>query len=102
MSLNLWFDGRIGPQDQLAAPLTTHAMHYGTAVFEGIRSYATPDGAAVFPEIPPGGFHSEEEVAKYPGVRVINAGDVALGSTLDVYAFSRETTQRNLYKIPIP
>lgn len=48
MSLNLWFDGRIGPQDQLAAPLTTHAMHYGTAVFEGIRSYATPDGAAVF------------------------------------------------------
>lgn len=48
MSLSLWFDGRIGPQDQLSAPLTTHAMHYGTAVFEGIRSYATPDGAAVF------------------------------------------------------
>lgn len=48
MSLNLWFDGRIGPQDQLSVPLTTHAMHYGTAVFEGIRSYATPDGAAVF------------------------------------------------------
>jgi branched-chain amino acid aminotransferase len=48
MSLNLWFDGRIGPQDQTLAPLTTHAMHYGTAVFEGIRSYATPDGAAVF------------------------------------------------------
>ena len=48
MSLNLWFDGRIGRQDQMNAPLTTHAMHYGTAVFEGIRSYATPDGAAVF------------------------------------------------------
>ncbi|MFC4726661.1 aminotransferase class IV [Coralloluteibacterium thermophilus] len=48
MSLMLWFDGRLGPQDQLAAPLTTHALHYGTAVFEGIRSYATPDGAAVF------------------------------------------------------
>ena len=48
MSLNLWFDGRIGRQDQMHAPLTTHAMHYGTAVFEGIRSYATPDGAAVF------------------------------------------------------
>ncbi len=48
MSLSLWFDGRLGPQDRLSAPLTTHAMHYGTAVFEGIRSYATPDGAAVF------------------------------------------------------
>jgi branched-chain amino acid aminotransferase len=48
MSLNLWFDGHLGPQDRLAAPLTTHALHYGTAVFEGIRSYATPDGASVF------------------------------------------------------
>ncbi len=48
MSLNLWFDGHIGCQDQMNAPLTTHAMHYGTAVFEGIRSYATPDGASVF------------------------------------------------------
>uniref|UniRef100_A0A8J7VTD0 branched-chain-amino-acid transaminase n=1 Tax=Coralloluteibacterium stylophorae TaxID=1776034 RepID=A0A8J7VTD0_9GAMM len=48
MSLSLWFDGRLVPQDQLAAPLTTHAMHYGTAVIEGLRSTATPDGAAVF------------------------------------------------------
>ena len=56
----------------------------------------------VFPDIPPGGFQSEDELAQYPGVRVINAGDVALGPTPDVYAFSRETTQRNLYRIPIP
>jgi branched-chain amino acid aminotransferase len=26
----------------------SHALHYGTAVFEGIRSYATDDGPAVF------------------------------------------------------
>jgi serine/threonine protein kinase/Tol biopolymer transport system component len=56
----------------------------------------------VFPDVPPGGFQSEQELANYPGVRVINAGDVALGPTPDVYAFSRETTQRNLYRIPIP
>lgn len=48
MSLTLWFDGRLGRSDTLAAPLTTHALHYGTGVFEGIRSYATPSGAAVF------------------------------------------------------
>lgn len=48
MSLTLWFDGHLGRSDTLAAPLTTHALHYGTGVFEGIRSYATPDGAAVF------------------------------------------------------
>lgn len=44
----LWFDGHLGPASALMAPLTTHALHYGTGVFEGIRCYATPDGAAVF------------------------------------------------------
>ena len=48
MSLNIWFDGSIGSAETLTAPLTTHALHYGTGVFEGIRSYATPTGAAVF------------------------------------------------------
>ncbi|WP_170849234.1 aminotransferase class IV [Lysobacter enzymogenes] len=45
----VWFDGKFITADAPEAPLTTHAMHYGTAVFEGIRSYATADGgAAVF------------------------------------------------------
>lgn len=45
----LWFDGRLAPVDALQADLTTHAMHYGSGVFEGIRAYATDDGgAAVF------------------------------------------------------
>ncbi|QDH69109.1 aminotransferase class IV [Marilutibacter alkalisoli] len=45
----VWFDGRMVAIDSPQAPLTTHAMHYGSGVFEGIRSYATVDGgAAVF------------------------------------------------------
>ena len=44
----LWFDGELARADALQAPLSTHAMHYGSGVFEGIRSYATRDGAAVF------------------------------------------------------
>jgi len=44
-----WFDGELVPADGLQAGLTTHAMHYGSGVFEGIRAYATDDGgAAVF------------------------------------------------------
>ena len=47
--LKLWFDGALADVDALQADLTTHAMHYGSGVFEGIRSYATGDGgAAVF------------------------------------------------------
>ena len=44
----LWFDGELAAADDMQVPLTTHALHYGTGVFEGIRSYATRDGAAVF------------------------------------------------------
>jgi hypothetical protein len=40
-------------------------------------------------------------MAKYPGVRVIEAADIAPGPTPDVYAFSKETTQRHLFRIPL-
>lgn len=44
-----WFDGALIDSDAPQAGLTTHAMHYGSGVFEGIRAYATTDGgAAVF------------------------------------------------------
>ena len=46
--LKLWFDGEVADASALQADLTTHAMHYGSGVFEGIRSYATAHGAAVF------------------------------------------------------
>lgn len=44
----LWFDGELQDADKLQATLGTHALHYGSGVFEGIRAYATRDGAAVF------------------------------------------------------
>jgi eukaryotic-like serine/threonine-protein kinase len=67
------------------------------------RTYAIPLlTGRTFPPIPAGGFRSEAEIAKLPGVRVINAFGVAHGPTPDVYAFARETTQRNLYRIPLP
>ncbi|PNS08478.1 aminotransferase class IV [Solilutibacter silvestris] len=45
----IWFDGRFVDAGSDRAPLTTHAMHYGSGVFEGIRAYATTDGgSAVF------------------------------------------------------
>ena len=44
----LWFDGELVDANQLQAALNTHALHYGSGVFEGIRAYATRRGAAVF------------------------------------------------------
>ncbi len=44
----LWFDGELHDAHALQAALDTHALHYGSGVFEGIRAYATREGAAVF------------------------------------------------------
>jgi serine/threonine protein kinase/Tol biopolymer transport system component len=47
-------------------------------------------------------FPSEAELAKMPGVRTIPMANVVPGPTADIYAFTRETVQRNLYRIPLP
>jgi hypothetical protein len=60
-----------------------------------------PPGRSL-PDIPIGGFRSEAEIAALPGAQLIDASDVAPGPTPGVYAFSRETVQRNLYRIPVP
>jgi eukaryotic-like serine/threonine-protein kinase len=72
------------------------------AVAEG-RTYVVPlPPGQMFPRIPTGGFRSEDEIARLPGARRINASVVVPGPSPDVYAFYRGTSQRNLYRIPIP
>lgn len=44
----IWMDGALVPWADAKVHVLTHALHYGTAVFEGIRCYSTEDGPAVF------------------------------------------------------
>jgi Tol biopolymer transport system component len=78
-------------------------LSVGTPLGKAGNTYVVPlpPGRAL-PEIPAGGFQSEAEIAALPGARVIDTPDVAPGPTPGVYAFSRETVQRNLYRIPVP
>jgi len=46
-SETLWFDGDFIPWDQARVHVLSHALHYGTSVFEGIRCYATANGPAI-------------------------------------------------------
>jgi hypothetical protein len=76
---------------------STGGTLYGTG-----RTYVIPlSKGGTLSAIPRGGFQSEADMARIPGVQVIEAADVGPGPRSDVYAFSRETTQRNLYRIPI-
>jgi Tol biopolymer transport system component len=67
------------------------------------RTYILPVTAgSMLPTVPAGGFRSEAELAAAPGVQVLPVADVAPGTTSDIYAFSRLTVARNLYRIPLP
>ena len=44
----IWFDGKFVKWEEAKVPIFTHALHYGTAVFEGIRAYAARNNLYVF------------------------------------------------------
>ena len=44
----VWMDGKYISWKDANVPILTHAMHYGTAVFEGIRAYPSEDNLLVF------------------------------------------------------
>ena len=44
----IWFKGQMIPWSQANVHVMTHALHYGSSIFEGIRSYPTKKGPAIF------------------------------------------------------
>lgn len=44
----VWLNGKFIPFKKAQVPLLTHSLHYGSAVFEGIRCYDTRKGPAIF------------------------------------------------------
>jgi branched-chain amino acid aminotransferase len=44
----VWFDGKLVKWENAKVPIFIHALHYGTAVFEGIRGYAAKNNIYIF------------------------------------------------------
>jgi branched-chain amino acid aminotransferase len=44
----IWMNGQFIKWEDANVHVTTHALHYGSSVFEGVRAYNTPQGPAVF------------------------------------------------------
>lgn len=53
---NIWVNGELTPWADAKIHVMSHALHYGTSVFEGIRVYDTPNG--------PRGFRLREHVRR--------------------------------------
>jgi len=45
---NIWHNGELIPWEKANIHVMSHVIHYGSSVFEGIRCYQQPDGAAIF------------------------------------------------------
>jgi hypothetical protein len=61
----------------------------------------------LLPALPPAGIRSEAELRARPDVRAVGVGGggmglFAPGSDPSIYAFTNDTSQRNLYRIPVP
>jgi len=44
----IWFNGKLRESSECVVHVASHALHYGSSVFEGIRAYQTPDGTMIF------------------------------------------------------
>jgi len=44
----IWQNGKLVPWEKATTHVLAHALHYGSTVFEGVRAYATPQGAKIF------------------------------------------------------
>ena len=44
----IWMNGKLVPFKNAKVHVLTHALHYSTSIFEGLRCYDTPRGSAIF------------------------------------------------------
>jgi len=44
----IWHDGKLVPWREATTHVLTHSLHYGLAVFEGVRAYKTVEGTSIF------------------------------------------------------
>jgi branched-chain amino acid aminotransferase len=83
----IWFDGRLVPWDEASVHITTHTLHYGLGVFEGIRCYECGDGRSAIFRL------SEHNARLYGSARIL-----AIDVPIDMEAMNKaccETVRAN-------
>ena len=60
----IWMDGALKPWREASVHVMTHALHYGTSFFEGVRVYETKTGPAqLLFDAPVSALHGERRIA---------------------------------------
>ena len=77
-------------------------MYVSTPGAQG-KTFAVPlEGGRAVPSLPPSGLQSTADVAALPGAQLVAEQPVFVGPDPSLYAFSRVSTQRNIYRVPVP
>jgi len=92
----IWMNGKIIPWDEAQVHVFTHALHYGSSAFEGIRVYETANGPAIFR----GREHYERLLYSAKVARIPSPYGVEeyMQATIDVV---RENKQNSAYVRPL-
>src|SRR5688572_29445956 len=45
---HIWFNGKLIPWEKATVHVLSHALHYGSSVFEGVRAYPSNKGLIIF------------------------------------------------------
>src|SRR5881628_709423 len=45
---HIWFNGKLVPWEKATVHVLSHALHYGSSVFEGVRAYPSAKGLVIF------------------------------------------------------
>src|SRR3954468_17085165 len=63
----IWMDGKLVPWRDATPHVLTHSLHYGLAVFEGVRAYKTVDGTSIFRlDAPPERWFTSAKISQMP------------------------------------
>jgi branched-chain amino acid aminotransferase len=86
-SKQIWIDGHLVPTEEARVPFLNTGLHYGLAVFEGIRAYQTARGTAVF--------RLREHIARLMGSARVLALPAIPWSEADIVEAVREVVAAN-------
>ena len=83
--------------DGKSVAMTLHVLEGA----EGVTGVIPLPGNSMFPPLPPKGIQSVDDLKKIPGSQVIPYESVSAGPA-GSYAYTKNDTLRNLYRIPLP
>ncbi|WP_054853363.1 branched-chain amino acid transaminase [Vulcanisaeta distributa] len=95
----VWMDGKLIPEKEAVIPILTHALHYGTSVFEGIRAYWSSDSNNLYIFRARDHYIRFRNSAKIMGIRINYSIDELIKATVEL--LKANEVHENVYIRPI-